>query len=153
LEISLVSAARGSAVTDPKPPGRSGHADALHPPPDVLFDLPEAPRPPEDTLVPVRFVADFDNLILSHADRTRIIADEHRPEVITNNGQVLPTFLVDGFVAGTWKVSRVRKRAMLTVSPFAPLSSAAKSALAAEGEGLARFLQPDADQFDLHFEA
>src|SRR5204863_7940547 len=69
-----------------------------------LFDLPEAPRPPADTPVPVRFVADFDNLILSHADRTRVIADEHRPVVITNNGQVLPTFLVDGFVAGTWRV-------------------------------------------------
>jgi hypothetical protein len=117
-----------------------------------LFDLPEAPRPPEDTPVPVRFVADFDNLILSHADRTRIIADEHRSVVITNNGQVLPTFLVDGFVAGTWKVSRFRKRAMLTVSPFAPLSSAAKSELAVEGQRLARFLQPDADQFDLQFE-
>jgi hypothetical protein len=117
-----------------------------------LFDLPEAPRPPEDTPVPVRFVADFDNLILSHADRTRIIADEHRPVVITNNGQVLPTFLVDGFVAGTWKVSRVRKTAALAVSPFTPLSSTAKSELAAEGEGLARFLQPEADQFDLCFE-
>jgi hypothetical protein len=117
-----------------------------------LFDLPEAPRPPEDTPVPVRFVADFDNLILSHADRTRIIADEYRPVVITNNGQVLPTFLVDGFVAGTWKVSRVRKRTTLAVSPFTPLSSTAKSELAAEGEGLARFLQPEADQFDLCFE-
>jgi hypothetical protein len=118
-----------------------------------LFDLPEAPRPPEETPVPVRFVADFDNLILSHADRTRIIADEHRRVVITNNGQVLPTFLVDGFVAGTWKVSRVQKMAMLSVSPFAPLSSAAKSELAAEGERLARFLQPEAEQFDLSFEA
>src|SRR5262249_10825784 len=63
-----------------------------------LFDLTDAPRPPEDTPVPARFVADFDNLILSHADRTRVIADEHRPVVITKNGQVLPTFLVDGFV-------------------------------------------------------
>ena len=118
-----------------------------------LFDLPEAPRPPEDTPVPVRFVADFDNLILSHADRTRVIADEHRRVVITNNGQVLPTFLVDGFVAGTWRVCRVRKMAALTVSPFAPLSSALQSDLAAEGEKLVRFLQPDADQFDLQFEA
>lgn len=118
-----------------------------------LFDLPEAPRPPEDTPAPVRLVADFDNLILSHADRTRIITEEHRAVVITNNGRVLPTFLVDGFVAGTWKVTRVRKMTTLTVSPFAPLSSAARSELAAEGERLARFLQPDAGQFDLQFEA
>jgi winged helix DNA-binding protein len=73
--------------------------------------------------------------------------------VITKNGQVLPTFLVDGFVAGTWKVSRIRKIATLTVSPFAPLSSAAKSELAAEGERLVRFVQPEADQFDLRCEA
>ena len=92
-------------------------------------------------------------MILSHADRTRVIADEHRRVVITNNGQVLPTFLVDGFVAGTWRVCRVRKMAALTVSPLAPLSSALQSDLAAEGEKLVRFLQPDADQFDLHFEA
>jgi Winged helix DNA-binding domain len=117
-----------------------------------LFDLPEAPRPSEDTPAPARFVADFDNLILSHADRTRVIADEHRPVVITKNGQVLPTFLVDGFVAGTWNVSHVRKTAIMTVSPFAPLSSAARSELAAEGETLTRFLAPDAAQFDLRFE-
>jgi DNA glycosylase AlkZ-like len=59
---------------------------------------------------------------------------------------------VDGFVAGTWKVSRVRNVSTLTVSPFAPLPSAAKSDLAAEGVRLARFLQPDADLFDLQFE-
>jgi winged helix DNA-binding protein len=118
-----------------------------------LFDLPGAPRPPEDTPAPARFVADFDNLILSHADRTRIIADEHRRVVITRNAQVLPTFLVDGFVAGTWRVSRVRKTAVLTVSLFAPLPSAAKAELAAEGERLLRFLEPDAGPLDLRFEA
>jgi hypothetical protein len=118
-----------------------------------LFDLPEAPRPPEETPIPARFVADFDNLILSHADRTRVITDEQRRVVITNNGQVLPTFLVDGFVAGTWRASRARNRVTLTVSPFAPLSSAVKSELALEGEELARFLQPEADQFDFCCEA
>jgi len=118
-----------------------------------LFDLPEAPRPPEDTPIPARFVADFDNLILSHADRTRVIADEHRPVVITRNALVLPTFLVDGFVAGTWKATRTRKITTLTVSPFAPLPAAAKVKLADEGERLARFLHPDAEQLDLCFTA
>jgi hypothetical protein len=118
-----------------------------------LFDLPGAPRPPADTPVPARFVADFDNLILSHADRTRIITDEHRRVVITNNGQVLPTILVDGFVAGTWKLARVQKTASLTVSTFATLAAFAQAELAAEGESLARFLQPDAEQFELRFEA
>lgn len=116
-----------------------------------LFDLPGAPRPPEDTAAPAHFIADFDNLVLSHADRTRVIADEHRPVVITKNGMVLPTFLLDGFVAGTWSLSRVRKTGVLTVSPFAPLPSTAKLELAAEAEDLARFLEPEAGQFDLRF--
>lgn len=114
-----------------------------------LFDLPDAPRPPEDTPVPARFVGDFDNLVLSHADRTRIIADEHRPVVVTKNGLVLGTFLVDGFVAGTWKVTRVRKAATLTVTPFASLAAAVQTELAEEGEALVHFLEPDAAQFDL----
>ena len=71
--------------------------------------------------------------------------------VITTNGQVLPTFLVDGFVAGTWKVVGARRTATLIISPFAPLSSAASEELAEEGERLARFLQPEAIQFDLQF--
>jgi hypothetical protein len=118
-----------------------------------LFDLLEAPRPPEDTPAPVRFLPDFDNLILSHADRRRIIADDHRRRVVTRNLQVLPTFLVDGFVAGTWKSSRVKTLSCLTVSPFARLPAAAKSQLAQEGEKLVRFIEPDADQWPVKFEA
>jgi len=116
-----------------------------------LFDLPEAPRPHEDTPVPARYVADFDNVVLAHADRTRVIDDAHRKVVVTNNGQVLPTILVDGFVAGTWKVARVRDTATLTVSPFAPLSTAARDELAGEAERLARFVEPSADRCDLCF--
>ena len=118
-----------------------------------LFDLPDAPRPPEETPVPVRFVADFDNLILSHADRKRVIADPHRAVVVTKNGMVLPTILVDGFVAGTWKITHARKTAMLTISPFDTLSVATQQALAEEGELLLQFLEPDASQYDLRIEA
>jgi hypothetical protein len=118
-----------------------------------LFDLPEGPRPPEDTPAPVRFLPGFDNVILSHADRSRIIADEHRPRVTTRNLQVLPTFLVDGFVAGTWASSRVKAKACLTVSPFAPLPAAARAQLADEGEALVRFIEPDAVQWAIRFES
>jgi hypothetical protein len=117
-----------------------------------LFDLPEAPRPPEELEVPARFVADFDNLVLSHADRSRVIADEHRPVVVTKNGLVLPTILVDGFVAGTWKTTATRKVATLTITPFAPLPAQAWEELAAEGEGLLRFIHPDVPGFNLRFE-
>jgi hypothetical protein len=112
-----------------------------------LFDLPKAPRPPEEIPAPVRFVPDFDNLILAHADRARIIADEHRPRVVTRNLLVLPTFLVDGFVAGTWKTALVKKVATLTVSPFASLSAATKSQVIEEGEKLVRFIARGANQY------
>ncbi len=117
-----------------------------------LFDLPDAPRPPEETPAPARLVAEFDNLILSHADRTRVIADEHRPAVITKNALVLGTVLADGFVAGTWKVNVARKRATLAITAFSPLGAAAGGGLAEEAEGLLRFLEPEAAGHDLRFE-
>jgi hypothetical protein len=109
-----------------------------------LFDLPDAPRPNADTPAPVRFVGDFDNTLLAHADRTRIIADEHRAHVITKNLQVRPTFLVDGFVAGTWKVERKKKLATLVLSPFGKLTKQTRASLEAEGDTLLTFLEADA---------
>ncbi|AGA28110.1 winged helix DNA-binding domain-containing protein [Singulisphaera acidiphila] len=118
-----------------------------------LFDLPDAPRPSEEIPAPVRFLPGFDNILLAHADRTRIIADEHRPRVITKNLLVLPTFLVAGFVAGIWKSARAKKAASLTLSPFASLPKAVKAQLAEEGEKLVRFIEPDASTWSVTFEA
>jgi hypothetical protein len=118
-----------------------------------LFDLPDAPRPPADTPAPVRFLPGFDNAILGHHDRSRIIADEHRPRVTTKNLQVLPTFLVDGFVAGTWKVSGAGAKARLTLSPFAPLKAAVKAELTKEAKELMRFVEPDASKPTIEFAA
>jgi hypothetical protein len=116
-----------------------------------LFDLPEAPRPSEETPTPARFLPGFDNVILAHDDRSRIIADEHRPVVTTRNLQVLPTFLVDGFVAGTWKTARVKSIATLTISPFKAMPAKAKAELGEEGEQLIRVLEPEAEQQRLVF--
>jgi hypothetical protein len=118
-----------------------------------LFDLPEAPRPAEDTPAPVRFLPGFDNAILAHADRSRIIADEHRPRVTTKNLIVLPTFLVDGFVAGTWKTERLKKTARLVLSPFARLTRPVKAELTKEAERLIRFIEPGAGQWVVEVEA
>lgn len=109
-----------------------------------LFDLPEAPRPEEDTPAPVRFIPEFDNLVLGHDDRTRVMADEHRPRVVSKNLQVSATFLVDGFVAGTWKVERKKKTAALLLDPFAPLARKTLAALEKEGDALLRFVEEDA---------
>ena len=105
-----------------------------------LFDLPEAPRPDPDIPASPRFLPEFDNLILSHADRTRVIADDHRREISSRNGMVPATFLVDGFVGGTWKMRRTRGKAALVIEPFEALSENDSDALAEEGERLLRFM-------------
>ena len=110
-----------------------------------LFDLPAAPRPSEDTSAPVRFLPEFDNLVLSHDDRTRVIADEHRPKVVLKNLQVRATFLVDGFVAGTWKIERKKKVAILILEPFGKLAKPVLAALEKEGDALLRFVEEDAE--------
>ena len=116
------------------------------------FDLPDAPRPPADTPAPVRFLPDFDNLLLSHGDRTRVIADDHRNIVYQKgNLRLLPTILVDGVVAGMWRSERVRKEATLTVTPFAPLTTATRRELAGEAEGLIRFIEDDATSHNVTF--
>jgi hypothetical protein len=98
----------------------------------ALVDLPDAPRPPADIPAPPRLLPRFDNLILSHADRTRVIADEHRRRVV-RAAEVDAVFLVDGFVAGRWKVERGK----LTLDPFVRVPAAARKALEAEAERLA----------------
>ncbi|MEV4163538.1 winged helix DNA-binding domain-containing protein [Nonomuraea dietziae] len=100
-----------------------------------LLDLPDAPRPDEDTPAPVRLVAPFDNLVLSHADRTRVISDEHRKRVITVNGQVHGTVLVDGYVRGIWK----RTAATVTVTLFGP---GPREEIEAEALALLAFAEP-----------
>jgi hypothetical protein len=109
-----------------------------------LFDLPDAPRPDPATPAPPRFLPEFDNLVLAHDDRARVIADEHRPLVTTKNLRVRATFLVDGVVAGIWTIEVKRKLATLRLAPFGRLTKGAVKALTAEGEALARFAEPDA---------
>lgn len=117
-----------------------------------LFDLPDAPRPDPETPAPARFLPAFDNVLLAHDDRTRIVADEHRPLVVTKNLRVHPTFLWDGVVTGTWKAERKRAAATLRLAPFAPLPGAAADALSAEGDALLKFLEPDAAAREVAFD-
>jgi hypothetical protein len=110
-----------------------------------LYDLPRAPRPAEDTPAPVRFLPDWDNVLLSHADRTRVIDDPHRKLISTGNLGLLSTFTIDGRVAGRWRIARARRTATLTLDPFAKLAPAARKALEAEGLALVSFVEPDAE--------
>ncbi|HKS47356.1 MAG TPA: winged helix DNA-binding domain-containing protein [Amycolatopsis sp.] len=105
-----------------------------------LFDVPEAPRPDPETPVPLRLVAEFDNLILSHADRTRVISEEARKRVFAVPNGVFPgTVLMDGFVQGTWKIVRRRGEAALEVRAFRRYPEKATAALESEGARLLRF--------------
>lgn len=113
----------------------------------TLYDLPDAPRPSADTPAPVRFIAAFDNLVLGHADRARIVPDAYRSRICTRNLQVRPTFTVDGMVAGLWETTTKGKRsATLTIRPFQPLPAAARRALRREAEPLLRFMEEDATE-------
>ena len=108
-------------------------------------DLPDAPRPGADADAPVRFLPEFDNLVLAYDDRSRVIADEHRPLVTTKNLRVKATFLVDGVVAGIWTIAVKRRVATVMLEPFgASLSKRVRKDLTAEGEALARFAEPEA---------
>ncbi|MBN3931849.1 AlkZ family DNA glycosylase [Streptomyces verrucosisporus] len=118
-----------------------------------LFDLPNAPRPGPDAPAPVRLLPEFDNVLLSHADRTRILTDEQRRLIITRNGLVKSTFLVDGFLAGTWRIDRTKKAATLVLEPFAPLRAADREALAEEAGNLLATAAADAGARDIRFEA
>ena len=110
-----------------------------------LFDLARAPRPAAETDAPARFLARFDAAILGHAapERARILPDAYRKAVIFS-AEVYQTFLVDGMVAGRWRIAMGSKEAVLELKPFGRLRRADRAALLAEGERLIRFIAPDA---------
>src|SRR5207249_3915944 len=111
-----------------------------------LFDLPDIPLPDPDTPAPIRFLPEYDNILLSHSNRTRIIADEHRSKVYLPGLRVAATFLVDGFVAGVW---RVEKGGGLVVEAFGAISNPIREALSVESELLLRFIEPNSARFEL----
>lgn len=114
-----------------------------------LFDLPDAPRPSEHTPAPVRFIPDFDNLILAHQDRQRIIPDRYRSSVIPGKSLVLPTFLVDGFVSGIWHIERTPTTVRLVIQPFESLSANTLQELQAEGQRLLTWATEKRDTFEI----
>lgn len=117
-----------------------------------LFDLPDAPRPDPDTPAPPRYLAEFDNMLLSYDDRSRIISEESRARVFTVNGIIRATVLVDGFVRGMWRIERKRGEAELAIELFAPVGDAARQELAAEGERLLAFAAEETERRTVRFE-
>ncbi len=114
-----------------------------------LWDVQDGLLPDADRPAPVRFLPDYDNVLLSHADRTRVIAAEHRPLIFSGNG-VHPTVLVDGFAAARWSSDRGKRSSTLVVEPFAKLTAADRGAIAEEAARLLELLAPDS-QPDVRF--
>lgn len=108
-----------------------------------LFDLPRAPRPPATTPAPPRFLPDFDNVLLSHADRNHVIADRHRSAIQSTNGVLPGTLLVDGWVAATWSVETDAGWARLVIRPLEDITGQ-RDAVRDEGRALLGLLSPDA---------
>jgi len=103
-----------------------------------LFDLPDAPRPTARTKTPARFLPEFDNILLSHARRERILPEGTMSLLSLGNG-LKPAFLVDGFVAGTWKLTTRGRTARLEVRPFERPSRVQRGELEEEGRRLLGF--------------
>lgn len=106
-----------------------------------LFDVPDGPLPDPETPAPVRFLPEYDNIFLSHQDRSRIVDPRHK------GGPLLKGFvLVDGFIKAMWKVSRDKTAATLVVRPLEPIARRDRGEVGEEGERLLFFLHPDASR-------
>jgi hypothetical protein len=107
-----------------------------------LFDVADGPLPDPDTPAPPRFLPEYDNVLLSHKDRTRITERDRKVPWPAGDGGRMGTFLVDGFTAGTWRFDRDGDRATLTAEPWDPLQRADRTALEGEGVAFLGFLAP-----------
>ncbi|CCK26500.1 hypothetical protein BN159_2121 [Streptomyces davaonensis JCM 4913] len=110
-----------------------------------LFDLPDAPRPDPATPAPPRFLPEFDNLLLSHADRTRVIPPANRGRTWQVNTVYCP-FLVDGFLAGVWRIIDDA----LVIEPFDDLTKAQRAEVLAEGAYMLEVMDPESS-YDIRF--
>ena len=106
-----------------------------------LLDLPDAPRPDPDTPAPPRFLPEFDNLLLSHVDRTRVLPERHAPRIL-RGGMIDGSVLLDGFVAGRWRLARKGKRTALRVELFATVPKRETASLEGEAAALLAFAAP-----------
>ncbi|MGI8667268.1 MAG: winged helix DNA-binding domain-containing protein [Jatrophihabitans sp.] len=111
-----------------------------------LLDIADGPLPDPDTPAPVRILAEYDNLLLGHADRSRIFDDAHRSRFMSVNGIVRSTFLIDGFVAGTCALSHAGRQSTATLQPFGSLRPRDATALRELAARLLAFAAPPANR-------
>ncbi len=110
----------------------------------TVYDLPGATIAAPDALAPVRFIPEYDNMLIAHRDRSRILPDAYRKKVFLSAGRVIGTVLIDGFVGATWKVKTDKHGLTLTVKLFAAQPKDCLRAIEAEGDRLLRFYDDQA---------
>ena len=115
-----------------------------------LLDLPDAPRPDPEVPAPPRFLPGYDNLLLSFADRSRVIPHGRRVPLPPGHGATTGTLLVDGLWQADWKITANPDRTVLDITPFTPLAARDEEAIAAEGARLIEFVAPGASP-DIRF--
>jgi hypothetical protein len=105
-----------------------------------LFDLPGAPRPDPGVRAPVRFLGEFDNVTLGHADRRRVVAESFPPDARSRVGRAVNQVLVDGMLRATWWIERDgRERAKLVVRLYGELTPAERDEVADEARRIVEF--------------
>jgi hypothetical protein len=109
-----------------------------------LFDVPGAPLPDPETPAPPRFFPEYDNTLLGHADRSRVVDDDLRKTLTYSEGAHFGTVLVDGFAQATWTITRVSGRATLRVLLSTKISARDRAAVEAEARRLVTFAAADA---------
>ncbi|MCY3865509.1 MAG: winged helix DNA-binding domain-containing protein [Chloroflexi bacterium] len=117
----------------------------------ALYDLPDQPTLDEDLPAPIRFLPEYDNILIGHKDRRRILPEAHRRKVFVSAGRVLGSVIIDGFVAAIWKVEREKERVTLRVTLFEEQTEYVLEKIEAEGLALARFLEEDAAAHRVEF--
>lgn len=115
-----------------------------------LFDLPDAPRPDPETTAPPRFLPEYDNVLLAHADRTRFVDDVVRQR-IQAEGLAIGSLLVNGFAGGTWTTARHDGATVMTVRPIEPMADVDRETVVAEGARLLAFVEPTVDRREVTF--
>ena len=115
----------------------------------ACYDLPELTIEDGDAPAPIRFLPEYDNILIAHRDRRRILPEKHRKKVFVSAGRVLGSVIVDGFVGAIWRVKRDKARAALQVSLFVDTTDDARAAIKKEGLALLRFIADDAEAFSV----
>ncbi len=119
----------------------------------LLYDLPDQSILDEDVAAPIRFLPEYDNILIAYKDRSRILPEAQRKKVFVSAGRVLGSVIIGGFVAAIWRVERDKTRATLRVTLFEKQADDILDSIEAEGLALARFIEDDAEDHRVEFAA